>query len=332
MIKVGVIGPVTPDSFADNVLSTLAAMKLDSVSLGSASFLPKGRVSAVAVQVASKVAAIDAGLQAGVVRRARSERPDIVLSVEGTLLPSTVRALKRLGALVTLWFPDAIANLGRQLMFMAEYDAIFFKEPRLVDRATQLLELPISYLPEACNPLWHRPPGRSERNGTVLVAGNMYPFRVRLLERLCLAGLPLEIYGPPWPRWLRSNELSACHRGRYISRHEKAAVFRAAGVVLNTLHPSEVDGVNCRLFEATACGAAVLTEWRAEAEQCFDVTSEIAAFRSFDELVDRARHLLSDDAGSRVMGDLAATRALREHTYEHRLTVILNALGCAVDG
>lgn len=330
MTKIGVIGPLSPDSFADNVLSTLSSMGVEAVSLGSASRRPKSRLTAAALEMARQVPSIDSRLQSKILRKARLERLDIVLALESSLLPSIVRDLKMTGAAVALWFPDAMANLSRQLMLLGDYDAIFFKEPRLVAAATELLDLPVTYLPEACNPLWHQPPPGDERSRTVLLAGNMYAFRVRLLERLQRAGLPLQLYGPPWPRSLRSSSVAACHQGRYIARHEKAALFRSAAVVLNTLHPTEIDGVNCRLFEAAGCGATVLTEWRPEAARFFDIGTEIAAFKTFDELVDQARRLIVDSVGSRAMGDRATIRAHRDHTYRQRLQVALASLGWPV--
>ena len=72
-------------------------------------------------------------------------------------MPESVAGLRRNGARVALWFPDAVANLGRALMLMAPYDALFFKEPHLVDRLRAMLDLPVYYLPEACNPRCHRP-------------------------------------------------------------------------------------------------------------------------------------------------------------------------------
>ena len=63
---------------------------------------------------------------------------------------------------VAYWSPDPVTSLGRSLMLLAPYDAIFFKEPHIVDRLRAMTDLPVYYLPEACNPRWHQPgrPGR----------------------------------------------------------------------------------------------------------------------------------------------------------------------------
>ena len=51
-------------------------------------------------------------------------------------------------------------------------------------------------------------------------------------------------------------------RHHYVAELEKAKALRAAKIVLNTFTHKETDGVNCRLFEATACGGFVLSENR----------------------------------------------------------------------
>jgi spore maturation protein CgeB len=84
--------------------------------------------------------------------------------------------------------------------------------------------------------------------------------------------------------------------------------------------------VNCRLFEAAGCGAAILTERRPDLEDLFAVGPEVASYDSFDVLVDRARWMLDHPDAVRAMGDQAATRAHAYHTYEPRLEQLLAAL------
>jgi spore maturation protein CgeB len=326
-MRIGVIGPHRPDDMADNVLHALGAMGHVGLPLGPA--YPRGGVPIRALVEAGRQATrVDELLQRRVVRLARDAELSVVISVETTLLPATVAALQRFGTKVALWFPDCIANLGRSLLYLATYDAVFVKEPHLVERTRALLETPIHYLPEACNPTWHRPPDDVRATPFVVVAGNMYPSRVRLLERLDRAGVPLRLYGSGWPRWIHSPVLERCHTRRYVTRHEKARVFRSAAAVLNNLHPAELDGVNCRLFEAAGCGAAVLCETRPELERHFDPKHEVLAFDDFDELVDRARYLLDQREDGRRMGDAASRRAHRDHTYQQRLNRILEVLVC----
>ena len=251
---------------------------------------------------------------------------EIVINVDSLLVPSVVTRLRRSGAPVAFWFPDHVANLGRQLMLLAPYDAIFFKEPLLTDRLRAMLDLPVYYLPEACNPRWHRPVVPAGTEPCLVIAGSMYPSRVRLLDRLIAKGIPLRLYGGGFPRWIGETACRAVHTGRYIAREEKARVFRSAAGVLNTMNLAEVNGVNARLFEAAGCGAAVLTDFRSTVPELFEVGKEVLVFHDFDDLVEQATRLLSERGLTARLGDAATQRAHRDHTYDLRVTAILEKL------
>jgi spore maturation protein CgeB len=216
--------------------------------------------------------------------------------------------------------------MGRQLMLLAPYDAIFVKDPYLVDRLRSVLDLPVTYLPEACNPRVHRPLATPGSDPYLVLAGNMYPSRIRLLERLLAAGIPLRLYGPGFPRWAGDTPLRQVHAGRLILNEEKARIFGSAAGVLNNLHPGEIHSVNARLFEAAGSGAAVLTEFRPTLPDLFDDGHEVLAFHDFDELVRLATRLLSEGGLSEKLGDAARRRAHADHTYEKRLEVMLQVL------
>jgi spore maturation protein CgeB len=151
----------------------------------------------------------------------------------------------------------------------------------------------------------------------------MYPYRVRLLERLLAKGIPLKVYGAGFPRWLGASSVRDAHTGRCVFREEKARVYRSASGVLSTMHPAEIAGVNGRLFQATGCGAAVLTEFRPAVPELFSVGDEVLAFRDFDELVGQATRLLNETGLTARLGDAAARRAHRDHTYDLRVAAIL---------
>jgi spore maturation protein CgeB len=325
--RIGVIGPVAPDYFADNVGDALERLGHVVTQLGAAHPIGHSRLVYRTAELAYQaLPRLDERAQERTVRAARRADCEIVINLGARLMPGVVTRLRSSGARVAFWFPDHVANLGRQLMLLAPYDAIFFKEPFLTDRLRAMLDLPVYYLPEACNPRWHRPTTEPGTEPFLVIAGNMYPSRVRLLDRLIANGIPLRLYGGGFPRWIGETASRTAHTGRYIAREEKARVFRSAAGVLNTLHPSEVSGVNARLFEAAGCGAAVLTEFRPTVPDLFAVGNEVLAFHDFDDLVEQATRLLSERGLSARLGDAATQRAHRDHTYDLRVTTILEKL------
>lgn len=326
-MRVGVIGPMAPDYFAENVSEALKHTGNVVAHLGTTRPRHRSRLLTTSRQLLQQaLPALDERSQQHIVRAAVAADCEVVINLDGGLMPGTVRHLKRAGMRVAFWYPDHVANMGRQYMLLAPYDAIFFKEPHVVNNLRATLDLPTYYLPQGCNPRWHRPTVRAGTEPYLVVAGNMYASRVRLLERLAAKGIPLRLYGEGFPRWLGATSVRAAHTGRYVVRDEKARVFRSAVGVLNTMHLSEVAGVNARLFEAAGCGAAVLTDFRPTVPDLFAVGDEVLVFHDFDSLVDQATRLLGETGLTGRLGDAAARRAHRDHTYDLRVGEILEKL------
>ena len=325
-MRVGVVGPVGPDRFADNVGDALHHMGHEVTLLGPARPRRAGLTGHLSQLVKQSIPSLDERTQRRIVRTALTAECEVVINLDSQLMPGPVTQLVRQGVRVAFWFPDHVANLGRQIMLLAPYDALFFKEPHLVTRLRANLGIAAYYLPECCNPRWHQPLVQAGTEPYLVIAGNMYPSRVRLLDRLVGKGIPLKLYGSGFPRWIGETTARAAHTGRAVFCEEKARVFRSAAGVLNTLHPAEVSGVNARLFEAAGCGAAVLTEHRPGLPELFRVGEEVLAFHDFDDLVEQAGRLLSEDGLTKRLGDAAARRAHHDHSYDLRVATILEKL------
>jgi spore maturation protein CgeB len=323
-MRVGVVGPVAPDYFAENVGDALERTGHLVTYLGAAHSRYRSRLATgVATLAREALPGLNERVQRAIADAALEAQCEVVINLDAYLMPGVVSRLKRVGIPVAFWFPDHVALMGRQMMLLAPYDALFFKDPHIVEHLRATLDLPVYYLPQACNPRWHRPLVQAGTEPYLVIAGNMYPSRVRLLERLIAKGIPVKLYGGAIPRWLPESPIRDAHAGRAIFREDKARIFRSAAGVLNTMQLGEVTGVNSRLFEAAGCGAAVLTEFRPTVPELFDVGGEVLAYHEFDELIDLATRLLNDAGLTAQLGDAAAQRAHRDHTYDLRVPTIL---------
>jgi spore maturation protein CgeB len=79
------------------------------------------------------------------------------------------------------------------------------------------------------------------------------------------------------------------------------------------------------VFEAAGSGGVVLTEHREGLADLFEIGNELTTFESFDELIEKARYLLGASREGQEIGDAATRRAHAEHTYDVRLSTILDA-------
>lgn len=322
-----VVGPLDADSFADNVTNTLERLGHEVRAVGPARMRPKtARIANLITLLGDRLPRQDALLQRHLIAEERDFKPDVILSTDRTIQPAVVRELHSGGAKIALWFPDHVSNMGRHDLFLAGYDRIFFKNPVLVRQLIAIHGVAATYMPEACNPAWHRPDAEYGTVEEIALVGNVHATRALLLDRMVRAGLPLRIYGPRPAKWIGLPALDAAHSGMSVHRALKARTFRNARVVLNNLHPGEYAGVNCRLFEAAGSGAAVLTESREGLSELFESENEVMTFASFDELVEKCEFLLNDRAAGASVGDAATRRAHRDHTYDLRLPKLLELL------
>jgi len=262
-------------------------------------------------------------------KAAAAWQPELIINAYANLPPEIVARIKgETDARVAAWFPDHQANLGRQYLLKAPYDALFFKDPYIVDFCRKKLEKPAFYLPECCNPAWHRrlplTPADRERYGCDLTtAGNMYYYRALLLEQF--RDYDFKIWGVGYPRWLES-PLALNYPGVFVAEEEKSKAFNAAKIVVNTFHFGEIDGVNCRTFEAAGCGAFQIAEARPELPKFFEPDREIVTYETKKELKEKVDYYLNRPRERQEIADRAYRRAHAEHTYKIRLEKMLQIL------
>lgn len=155
-MKIGVIGPTGEEQVAENIADALRQMGHDVIQLGPAH--PARRIRSfhnATNLLRMALPDLDERAQAKIAHVASTTACEVVINIDLRLMPGTVMRLKRDGIRVAFWFPDPVAHLGRQYMILSPYDALFFKEPQLVERLRSNLDTPAYYLPEACNPRWH---------------------------------------------------------------------------------------------------------------------------------------------------------------------------------
>src|SRR5580704_12885674 len=125
-MRIGVVGPVEPDTFAANILEAVQDAGHVAVPLGPARAGHRlgpawtSRVTDLSLQALPR---LDERAQRRIVSASADAGCELVVSTDARLLPESVAGLRRNGARVVLWFPDHMANLGRALMLVAPYDA-----------------------------------------------------------------------------------------------------------------------------------------------------------------------------------------------------------------
>jgi hypothetical protein len=114
---------------------------------------------------------------------------------------------------------------------------------------------------------------------------------------------------------LRANFIST--RFGRASPAEMERIYSGAKLVFNR---SVNNDVNMRFFEAMGAGAVLLTDRIVDngVEDLFDEGSHYFSYRDVDGLLRLVRELLSDPIRLQQVGEVARSRVLSSHTYQHR--------------
>jgi SAM-dependent methyltransferase len=76
---------------------------------------------------------------------------------------------------------------------------------------------------------------------------------------------------------------------------------------------------NMRLFEATGCGAMLITDYKYNLDELFEIGTEVAAYRSPEECAALIKYYLKHPEEAAAIAKAGQQRTLRDHTYMTRM-------------
>lgn len=98
------------------------------------------------------------------------------------------------------------------------------------------------------------------------------------------------------------------------------AVIRQSGVTINThIDVARNQAANIRLFEATGCGACLVTDFKDNLSDYFEEDKEVIAYRNAAECVEKVTYLLEHPAEAEAVAKAGQKRTLTAYTYQRRV-------------
>jgi|GEM_PF-1005678 len=76
---------------------------------------------------------------------------------------------------------------------------------------------------------------------------------------------------------------------------------------------------NMRLFEATGCGALLITDYKDNLGELFSIGEEVVAYRSAEECALLIQYYLDNPSEAEAIARAGQARTLREHSYQKRM-------------
>ncbi len=243
-------------------------------------------------------------------------RPDLLLVVHGRRFAQ--RWGDRFRAYRTaVWLTDEPYEVDDTAAWSRRFDWVFVNDPSTLGRHRQA-----HYLPMCFDPRVHRG-GDEARRYRVGFIGGHNAARERFLVTLADAGLLDYLVGGPW----RVPALRKLCLAANVPASRTAELYRRTEIVVNVFRETHhynargavATAMNPRIYEALACGAAVVSERRAEVGEVFP---ELPQFDTPEELLALVRGLLADRERLQALRGRCAAR-LAGHSYRDRLSRVL---------
>lgn len=145
--------------------------------------------------------------------------------------------------------------------------------------------------------------------------------RVERVSALVPAGL--KVFGDPaWTRFLPD---PGAYGGPLHYHRELPAFYQCVAVNLNFTSLQMKNGLNQRVFDVPAAGAFLLTDYKEALWEVFG-PDEVVTFHTLEEAREKLQFYLKYPETRRRLATRARERVLSQHTYGHRLQVVLRQL------
>jgi spore maturation protein CgeB len=191
----------------------------------------------------------------------------------------------------------------------------------------------------ACNDAHYRPV-LGEPIRAVTFIGQVHSDRRWFLRRLERAGIPTMAWGAGWPGGRISQQdmlrvfstsdinlnLSEASNNPAVPRYVRGALSRLHPPALRWWPGGDLQQIKGRNFEIPACGGFQLSGHAPYLDDYFEPDREIVLYEDVDDLIDRARFYLANDAARSKIAAAGHARATGEHTYAHRFRQIFDIL------
>jgi glycosyltransferase involved in cell wall biosynthesis len=170
--------------------------------------------------------------------------------------------------------------------------------------------------------------GPTERRRPCTFVGGLsaaHASRTRFLEQLARA-VDIEFYGYGADTLDVASPILPRHRGGAWALDMYRALAESVVTVNVHIDVAENYANNMRLYEATGCGAMLVTDAKDNLPELFVPGLEVVAYRDVAEAVDQIRYYVDHPEEAATIARAGQARTLRSHTYRHRMEELVDIL------
>jgi hypothetical protein len=271
-------------------------------------------------------------LNRDLVQTAERERPDLLWTDKLLWMrPETLDRMRAMGVVTVSYMIDNPFGVRQDPGWRLYMKDIPHYDLHVVQRDKNILDYTsrgarnVIKIQTAYEPTLHFPPpagwSDADRDRQVSFIGTPYDDRAQTLTRLSREyGFPVSISGSPrlWASALGPEVFQSLFReGELYQQQYREAIWRSR-INLSFLTHSNQDEFVHKSFEIAGCGGFLLAERSAGHMQRFKEDEEAVFFTGFDELAEKVRRYLPDEAARQRIATAGNLRAVRDGYYNDR--------------
>jgi hypothetical protein len=253
--------------------------------------------------------------------------PDLLFVVHGRRFcqrfPNFGFAKRSVWQRSAIWLLDEPYEVDDTAGFSNRFDHVFVNDPATLSRHPRSLYLPVCYDPGVHHP------GNGHKGHRVGFIGGPNPQRARVLGALARANLLSYVVGGEWDDEAITQRCLAIN----IAPAMTARLYSETMIVVNVFREQHhfnsqriaATSMNPRIYEALACGALVVSEYRDEVARYLPY---LPTFRTPTECVDVIQGLLMDRIAANMIR-IRCAETLSHDTYADRLRTVVETVQAA---
>jgi spore maturation protein CgeB len=250
-------------------------------------------------------------------------KPDLVFSIDDL---GTCEELFNYNIPIVTWYTDDPSLFKRRRAFSPKPNYVVF----IWDRSYQDILFNegfknIFWLPHATNPHIFKkinlPKEVKERfSAEVNFVGSSADIHRRSIISKINAS-KVDIFGDEG--WKSLENPNIVYRGRIDYKKELPLLYNASKINLNVNVSQMKNSSNNRVFDIPACKAFLLTDYKEDLEELFQIDEEIIVYRDVPQLNELITYYLNHGEERRRIAEKAQKKVLSKHTYIHRMQRVL---------
>jgi spore maturation protein CgeB len=254
----------------------------------------------------------------------RKAKPDVLYLQDLNLFaPNILQSLKHSVGLIV----GQIACPLPSEDYIKPFDLVLTSFPHYVDRL-RAMGTPSDYFRIGFDPIVLDELGPVARKRSCTFVGGISPAhggRTAFLEELARS-VDMEFFGYGADTLPASSPILRKHHGEAWAM-DMYRVLSESRITVNVhIDVAENFANNMRLYEATGCGALLVTDSKDNLQELFAVGKEVVAYRSPEEAIKLIKHYLDHPNQASEVANAGQARTLREHTYRHRMEELVDIL------